>query len=95
MQYSNDISTKIDDSILILNQMIENAKSQGAQNFDMLHTLAEALKDLQIKVANKQKVDRGFTVKWDNVMGWVPKVFEDHPLLDLLRHIDAEIMASQ
>jgi hypothetical protein len=33
-----------------------------------------------------------FCKKWDNIMGWAPKVFEDHPLLDLLREIDEAIM---
>ena len=28
-------------------------------------------------------------------MGWAPKVFEDHPLLDLLREIDEAIMKNR
>ena len=92
MKYSNGISKKVEDSKVILTEMITNAQKQGAQNFDMLYVLQDALEELYLKIGNKEKIDIPLLKKWDNIMGWVPKVFEGHPLLDLIREIDKVIM---
>jgi hypothetical protein len=90
-QYSGDLISKIEQSKNILSQMISNAISQQAQNFDMLYSLQHALEELKFIVQNKSPADNLFLQKWDNIMGWAPRVLEDHPLLDLIRGIDKEI----
>jgi hypothetical protein len=75
--------------------MIENARTQKAKNFEMLYLLSDALKNLHQVVLARQRVGSKFIATWNNIMGWAPKVFEDHPLLDILRKIDTEIKSSQ
>jgi hypothetical protein len=86
------VYNKVEESNIILSEMIENAKKQGALDFDMFFYLQDGLNELSTLIENKQNINYVFLKKWDNVMGWAPKVFEDHPLLYLLREIDEAIM---
>ena len=92
MENLNIIYNKVEKSKEILSEMIENSKKQGALNFDMFYYLQDGLKELSTVLEKKQEINLVFCKKWDNIMGWAPKVFEDHPLLDLLREIDEAIM---
>lgn len=92
MESSKDILGKVEEAKTIIAEMILSAKSQRAKNFDMLYVLQNALEELGIIMKNEQKVNSNFLKKWDSIMGWAPKVFEDHPLLDLLRDIDKVII---
>ncbi len=86
------ICNKVEESKTILSEMIENAKKQGALNFEMFFCLQDGLNELSTLIENKQDINYVFLKKWENVMGWAPKVFEDHPLLYLLREIDEVIL---
>jgi hypothetical protein len=86
------VYNKVEESNIILSEMIENAKKQGALDFDMFFYLQDGLNELSTVIENKQNINYVFLKKWGNVMGWAPKVFEDHPLLYLLREIDEAIM---
>jgi|LakMenE18May11ns_1017448.scaffolds.fasta_scaffold9341908_1 hypothetical protein len=86
------VYNKVEESNIILSEVIANAKKQGALDFDMFFYLQDGLNELSTLIENKQNISYVFLKKWDNVMGWAPKVFEDHPLLYLLREIDEAIM---
>lgn len=92
MRYHEKILDKIFTSEDILSQMITNAKNQGAKNFDMFYSLANALSELKEIVKTDKKIDSFFLKKWDAIIGWAPKVFEGHPLLDIIRDIDEIIL---
>lgn len=87
----NEISIDIESADAILEDMISKAKEQGAKNFDMLFTLKDALNELSEQLGKKHIIGDCFITKWDTIMGWVPRVFEDHPLLDILKKIDSVI----
>jgi hypothetical protein len=94
MEYSNDLSKKIKDCQKIIADMISKAKSQGDLNFDMLYSVQNVLNELSIILQNRQKANSAFIKKWNNVMGFVPRVFEDHPLLNGMRDIDQSLSLS-
>jgi hypothetical protein len=87
-----EISINIKSANTILDDMIVKAKEQDAQNFNMLFTVKDGLSELSERLLNKDGISDCFTKKWDAIMGWVPRVFEDHPLLEILRKIDDVIM---
>ena len=87
-----EISIDIKSANTILDDMIVKAKEQGAKNFDMLFTVKDGLSELCERLQNKDGISNCFIEKWDAIMGWVPRVFEDHPLLEILRKIDDVIM---
>ena len=87
-----EISINIKSANTILDDMIAKAKEQGAKNFDMLFTLKDGLNELSERVQNKEEISNCFIEKWDTIMGWTPRVFEDHPLLEILKKIDDVVM---
>lgn len=91
----NEISINIKSANTILDDMIVKAKEQGAKNFDMLFTVKDGLNELSHRLQNKDGLSICFMEKWDNIMGWVPRVFEDHPLLEILRKIDDVVMSNK
>jgi hypothetical protein len=95
MNNYKEILSDIQLSNKILNEMILKAKEQGAQNFQMLFSLSDGLTELYQTLIIENKLSRPFYEKWDSLMGWVPKVFEDHPLLELLQKIDNVVMKSR
>lgn len=92
MRDLKELSNSIKSAKAILDDMIAKAKEQGAQNFDMLFTVKDGLCELSELLESKKSIDDCFMEKWDSIMGWAPRVFEDHPLLDLLRNIDNTLM---
>lgn len=88
MKNQEVLINNVRDSLEILSTMIGNAKMQGAQNFQMLYTLQNGLMELIQILSENQNPDFEFKRKWDKAMGWVPRVFEDHPLLDRLLDLD-------
>ena len=92
MEYPVIFLDKIESSRILLNEMIERAIKQGMLNFAMFYTLRDGLNELKLIVVNGHVIDSSFLNKWGKVMGWVSKVFEDTPLLDLLREIDIYIV---
>ena len=91
MRYSTNLTEDLEWSKTMLNEMIESAKKQGIINLQMLYVLDEALNYLLDHVKQNTDPSDAFLRKWDNIMGWAPKVFEDNPLLDKIRAIDKEI----
>lgn len=89
------ISINIKSANTILDDMIVKAKEQGAKNFDMLFTIKDGLNELSELLVNKDGITDCFIQKWDAIMGWVPRVFEDHPLLEILRKIDDAVMSNK
>ena len=87
-----EISINIKSANTILDDMIVKAKEQGAKNFDMLFTVKDGLNELSELLINKDGINDYFIKKWNAIMGWAPKVFEDHPLLEILRKIDNVVM---
>jgi len=92
MRSQTELIKNLDNSLKTLSEMIDNAKKQGAFNFEMLYVLQDGLNELKQLSEKGQKTDIQFKKKWDKVMGWAPRVFEEHPLLDWLRDIDDSIM---
>jgi hypothetical protein len=87
-----EISINIKSANTILDDMIEKAREQNARNFEMLFTVKNGLNELSELLTNKNGINDRFIEKWNTIMGWVPKVFEDHPLLEILRKIDVVVM---
>lgn len=94
MSYSQNLLDNIEKAKLLLEQMITNAEKQNARNFQMLYSLQNALKELEIKRLQNGKIDSSFMSKWDEIMGWIPRVFEGHSMLRIIRSIDEEITFS-
>ncbi|MCO5236858.1 MAG: hypothetical protein M9933_11380 [Chitinophagaceae bacterium] len=95
MRDFKELSNNINSAIAILNDMIAKAKAQGAQNFDMLYNVKDGLNELSQLLISRQKINDSFLRKWDETMGWVPRVFEGHPLLEILRQIDNVITSDK
>lgn len=87
--------TQIEASDEILDDMIVKAEEQGAKNFDMLYTLKKGLGVLSKQLLNKQSISDSFLNEWDVIMGWAPRVFEGHPLLERLRKIDDFVISKK
>lgn len=83
-----EISSRIRSANTIIDDMIIKAKSQGAKNFDMLLVLKDGLNELSDLLVSRKGITNIFAQKWDGIMVWVPRVFEDHPLLKIIRDID-------
>jgi hypothetical protein len=92
--FKESILVDIESSKAILSEMITRANKQGAKNIGMLSTLNQGLNELT-EVLKDKKVNQDFLKKWNSIMGWAPKVFEEHPLLDLLRNIDNMLMTGK
>lgn len=92
MKIQTELVKTVDNSLETLSEMIDNAKKQGALNFEMLYVLQDGLNELKQSLEKGQKIDIQFKKKWDKVMRWAPRVFEEHPLLDWLRDIDDALM---
>lgn len=92
MRDLKELSISIKSAKAILDDMIVKAKEQGAKNFDTLFYCKDGLCELSELLESKESIDDCFMEKWDALMGWAPRVFEDHPLLDLLRNIDNTLM---
>jgi len=92
MRYLKELLNNVDCSKVIVNDMILKAQEQGAKNFEMLFSLRDGLNELTVILSKEQDLNNQFIEKWDLLMGWVPKVFEAHPLLDLLRNIDNALL---
>jgi len=88
MENKNEILLDIEKSKIIVEDMISKAKEQGAKNFDMLYIIDEGLSELLEILKNEKTINRSFYEKWSGMMGWVHRVFEDHPLLDLIYKIN-------
>lgn len=78
----------------ILTEMIALAEAQKAQNFNHLYSLKIGLEELTILVRNNEIPDISFVKKWNNIMVWVYRAFEDHPILSLIYDIDNEVVGS-
>jgi hypothetical protein len=83
-----EISIKIKSANTILDDMIVKANEQGARNFEMLYTVKDGLSELSGQLLTTGVITHSFVAKWDVIMGWIPRVFEGHPLLDILEKID-------
>lgn len=95
MKYSKDLLKEIESSKTILDEMIVKAEEQGARNFEILFTLQNGLNELSMVIKDNQNLSPQFLKKWDLIMGWAPKVFEDHPLLELLKRIDNKLIEAK
>lgn len=92
MKYSSNLYLKIDEVEKMLTEMINLAELQKAQNFEHLYSLQKGLKELAVAVGKEETLDVFFIKKWNNIMGWVHRAFEDHPILPLIYEIDSEII---
>ena len=92
MKYSSDLGLKIDKVTKILTEIINQAELQKAQNFEHLYSLQKGLKELTVVVEKDETLDVFFVRRWNNIMGWVHRAFEDHHILPLIYEIDSKII---
>ena len=87
MRHSPELLKKIDDSQALLKQMAIAVSLQGIKA-EPLNYVQEGLTELSSIVENGEILEPLFVMRWDRMMGWVPRYFEGHPLVDLLEEID-------
>ena len=91
----NTIQFDIDTAKMIIDDMIFKANSIGAKNITILFSVKDGLAELSRKIDKGEKMDKIFMEKWDRLMGWVPRTFEGHFLVEILERIDQHLINSQ
>ena len=73
----------------LVEQMITNALLQKATNIGILFQLKHVL--AEFSVVRGKNINLDLKSRWKVIMTWAPRVFEEHPLLDLLIEIDQRV----
>jgi hypothetical protein len=88
MEYSQDFTLNVNKALDIIKDIIfQSEKIEGAK-FDIFYVFRDGLIELSSKIENKKDIDLDFMIKWKPLMGRAHRIFEDHPLLDLLYEIN-------
>ena len=87
MEYSQDFIVNINNALNIVNDIVFKAEKTGGEN-GILYVFRDGLIELSSKIENKEDIDLDFMIKWKPLMGRAHRIFEDHPLLDLLYEIN-------
>jgi hypothetical protein len=94
MEYSKNFIVNINNALKVINDIVYEAEKAGGEN-GMLYLYRDELIELSLKIENKENLDLDFMKKWKPLIGSAHRIFEDHPLLDLLYDINNTIKSLQ
>jgi hypothetical protein len=88
MEYSQDFTLNVNKALDIIKDIIFQSEKIEGVKFDIFYVFRDGLIELSSKIENKKDIDLDFMNKWKPLMGRAHRIFEDHPLLDLLYEIN-------
>lgn len=86
-----DLLSKIDSTILVLEDMKSSGIKQKILNLDYIDSYLSCLYRLKDQIRGKENLSNDFKLKWNQHMGGVHRFFESTSLEDFLYEIDGEI----
>ena len=92
MEVQLEILNKIKSAAVLIDDMTIKAKEQGSKNVDLLFFVKDGFNELYDSLIDMKGINDSLMQKWNSMMSWVPRYFEDHPLLQIIREIDNAVI---
>jgi len=91
MNFSSELKPTAEKAILMVDMLISQAEAQHVTNLEVAYSIKKGLSELLSNVYSDSKLTKEFIKKWNKLMPFCSRFFEDHPFLEILNKIDREI----
>lgn len=91
MNFSESFALNVSEALSLIKEIIFQSEKMEGAKFDIFYTFRDSLIELNSIIENKKVIHMDFRAKWKPLMGRAHRIFEDHPLLDLLDKINIDI----